>query len=163
MTEIVDKHFPIFINLKGRKILMAGAGNIGFRRAEGILAFGGNLHIVAPCVSEGIYKLRECWGEDRIIIDENDFEPGMIDGFDFVLSVTDDREADKMIYDECKRKGIPVNIASDKEMCDFYFPALIEYEDIIMGVGSSGTDHRKVRKISAEIRNYLEKKKAEED
>lgn len=158
MKEPKGRYFPVFISLEGKKIFMAGAGNIGLRRAQGILRFGGSLHIAAPQVADEIYHLRERWGLERVTIEEKRFETGMIDGCDMVLSVTDDPETDRMIYNECRKKGIPVNVASDKSMCDFFFPALIEHGEIVMGISSGGKDHNEVREITAAIRRFLGKR-----
>ena len=101
--------------------------------------------------------MQRTYGEDRLILEKKNFVPGSIpaEGLLFVLSATDDRETDRSVYEECKEKGIPVNIASDQTMCDFQFPALIQQEDLVIGVNSGGRDHRKVRRISEKIRKWI--------
>lgn len=149
------KYFPLFISMEQKHILLVGAGNIALRRAKGLLDFGAVLTVVAPKIREEFRELQQFFGEERLKLIRRDFAQGEIEGYDFVLAATDCEQADFLVYQECKGKKIPVNIASDKKLCDFCFPALIEYEDIVMGVCSGGSNHRKVRRISADIREML--------
>ena len=152
-----EKFFPVFISMKNRQIWLIGAGNIALRRAAGLLDFGAVLTVIAPEISAGFYELQRTCGEERLILEKKKFVPGSIpaEGLLFVLSATDDRETDRAVYAECKEKGISVNIASDQTMCDFQFPALIQQENLVIGVNSGGRDHRKVRRISEKIRKWI--------
>ena len=80
----------------------------------------------------------------------------MTTGYDIVLAATDSPKTDHSIWEECKKHGIRVSVASDQTLCDFRFPALIEKDNIVVGVTSNDSDHRNVREISARIRETLE-------
>ena len=41
-------YFPMFVDIRGKKILIVGAGTIAARRAEALLGFGPDLTVVAP-------------------------------------------------------------------------------------------------------------------
>ena len=150
-----NKYFPLFVNLEKKKILLIGAGNIALRRARGVLDFGAELTVVAPEIATEFFDLQDQYGKDCLVIVKHGFEPGSIDGFEFVLSATNDRDIDLAVYQECKEKGIPVNVASDQSLCDFYFPALVQEDNIVIGVSSGGDDHGKVRRVSAKIREWM--------
>ncbi len=149
------KYFPLFISMEQKHILLVGAGSIALRRARGLLDFGAVLTVIAPEIRDEFRILQRQYGKDNLILMQREFLPGEIEAYDFALSATDSREVDSEVYRECKDKKIPVNIASDQRLCDFQFPALIEYDQIVIGVNSGGSDHKKVRNVSADIREVL--------
>ncbi len=150
----MSAYFPLFVSLTDKKILLYGAGSIAARRLNGLVRYGARVTVVAPHIGDTVRELIERY-PSQITLEERRYVCGEIADADLVLSATDDRTADAQIYDECRRKHIPVNIASDQTQCDFYFPALIEVDGLTIGVSSGGTDHKKVRRVSAAIRRAL--------
>ena len=92
---------------------------------------------------------------DTLTILPRAYEAGDEDGFKVVLSAVDEALVDQAIYEACKEKNIPVNIASDMTKNDFFFPALICDDDMVIGVCSGGRDHKKVARISQLIREKI--------
>lgn len=144
--------FPIFINLSGKKILVVGGGRIASRRIKTLSEFGAELTVIAPGISHVLARMEAA---GRIQIQRSSYETGMAEGYDLVFSAINDSHTDQSLYRECKEKGIPINIASDKELCDFYFPGIVKRDDIIVGVSSGGQNYKKVRQITAFIRSFL--------
>ena len=155
-------YFPLFVPLDGKTALLFGGGAVAARRLRGLIQFGVRVSVTAPRFCEQVRALAERY-PDQVTLTEGVYEPGTIADADVVLSATDDPEADEMIFEECRSKGILVNIASDQHKCDFYFPALIEQDGIVIGVCSGGTDHRKVRRVSEAIRRALAELEWEEE
>ena len=155
-------YFPLFVPLDGKTAVLVGGGAVAARRLRGLIQFGVRVSVTAPRFCEQVRALAERY-PDQVTLTEGVYEPGTIADADVVLSATDDPEADEMIFEECRSKGILVNIASDQHKCDFYFPALIEQDGIVIGVCSGGTDHRKVRRVSDTIRKALAETEREEE
>ena len=55
----------------------------------------------------------------------------------------------------CRRRGITVNAASDKTICDFYFPGIAKKGPLVVGVTASGEDHSLAAKATAYFRKLL--------
>ena len=72
-----------------------------------------------------------------------------------MVCAADDPEADRMAWERCRELDIPVNIASDRKMSDFYFPAVVTGEDLAVGIAGDGTDHGKTARAAALIRRCL--------
>lgn len=158
----MSEYFPLFVPMNGKTALLYGGGAVAARRLGGLLRFGVRVTVTAPRFCEQVRSLADRY-PDQVTLREGVYEPGTLAGADLVLSATDDPKADEMIFEECRSKGILVNIASDKNKCDFYFPALIEQDGIVIGVCSGGTDHRKVRRVSDTIRKALAETEREEE
>lgn len=146
-------YFPIFIDLKGKRCILYGGGEIAVRRAKGLLRFGARVLVIAPRIGDGMERLMQEY-PGRLKADYTCYKKGIPEG-DFVFSCTDDPKADREIYQECKTRGIPVNIASDQSLCDFLFPALAEGDGLVVGISSGGRDHKKVRQFSKKLREWM--------
>ena len=143
-------YFPMFIDLTDRKIFVAGGGRIAWRRIEALVKFGADIHVAAPQVCPEIALLAE---EGKIKILLREYRPSDLDGMEFAIAATDDREVNRAVYAECRKRGIPVNVADDKTLCDFYFPALVLTDDVVIGIGSGGESPGRVK----EVRQRIEK------
>ena len=73
-----------------------------------------------------------------------------------VLAVTNNRELNEEIYHACKEEGIYVNVASDKDLCDFYFPGICLKDDVVVGITASGMNHKKARAVREKVQALLE-------
>ena len=68
-----------------------------------------------------------------------------------------------------KIAGIIVNDASNYKNCDFYFPGIVTEEEMVIGVTSSGSNHKLARRVASAIRYNIKeivdecKKEQEED
>ena len=48
---------PIFLNIKRKKCVVVGGGEVAFRKATLLLRAGADLNIVAPVLSDELHKL----------------------------------------------------------------------------------------------------------
>ena len=80
-----------------------------------------------------------------------------------VIAATNDRKLNDEIHRVCREEGIYVNVASDRESCDFYFPGIYMRDEMVVGVTASGLDHKKAKRVREEIQKALEKVLKEQD
>lgn len=141
-------YFPLFIDLSKKKILVVGAGKIALRRIATLLPFveKKGITVVAPVCCEGLYKLQN---SGEIHIEEKFFEEMDLEGKDLVLAITNDNELNQKIGQWCNQRGILVNVASEKELCDFYFPGIIAQDEMVIGITANGKDHKKAKDCKA--------------
>lgn len=82
-------------------------------------------------------------------------------GKDFVLAATNRREVNKKIFEDCRLleahegRKILVNCADDKSHCDFFFPAVVQSDEITVGINSGGRNTKKVREIREKVEKVL--------
>lgn len=145
-------YFPMFIDLKDKKILVAGGGSIALRRVRTLLRFGADVRIVAPRLCEGLTRLEE---GGKITVELREYRTGDIDGAEIVLAATDNHEVNRRIWEECRAAGITVNTADDRTLCDFYFPSVVMTDDTVIGINCGGMDHAKVKETRKKIEKTL--------
>lgn len=91
----------------------------------------------------------------EIVYREKCFEESDLEGMDMVLAATDDPALNHQIAELCRAGNIPVNNASCKEDCDFFFPAILQEDGLTIGVSSGGYDHKKVAEACAKLRRFF--------
>lgn len=148
--------FPMFIDLKEKKILMVGAGAVGSRRIETLLLFEASVTVVEPSPSERIRQLaRE--GEIELVVSAYGEYRKKISRFFMVLAATGDDKTDRLVAKDGRLMNAVVNMAGDKESSDFYFPGIARAGDLTAGVIANGKDHRLAKKAAREVETFLER------
>ena len=147
-------YFPVFIDLTEKKILVVGGGAIASRRVRTLKGFAGHITVQAPEISE---EIRGLAGDFPITLREEAFYPEILSEMDLVLAATDDRKLNGRIGELCRELGIPVNVCSRKEECDFFFPSVIQKGDLVIGINASGKNHGLVKKTRQELEEFLKK------
>ena len=128
---MTKNQFPINLNLEGRSSLVVGAGRIGLRKTEQLLAAGARVTVVAPEVVGDFAGL-------PVTIYQRAFELTDLDGQRLVITATGNRELDQVIYDTCEDRGIWINSADDPERCAFTLPAVVRRGDLMVTVSTGG-------------------------
>lgn len=153
-------YFPLFVNLSGKKVAVFGAGKIAARRVGALVRFGAVVTVVAPEIGAEMQQAYLSQGSPkRLVIEKRSFRPSEVQkgNVDFVLAATNDRQVNADICMECRKKEVPVNNASDSTQCDFYFPALVEREQLVIGVTSADGNHKKTARFCERLRRQDEK------
>ena len=143
-------YFPMFVDLSEKTVLFIGAGRVNAGRIAAMLDFAGHIMVVAPEADERVLAMSE---EGLVDLHRRRFDEQDLDGTDIVVIATGHAGTDVRIAGMCRRRGIPVNAASDKTLCDFYFPGIARKDPLVVGVTASGEDH----KMAAEATAYFKK------
>lgn len=140
--------FPVFTDLRGRKVVVIGGGTIARRRIDTLLPFGADIHVISPSL------LGTDWG---ITWHKRPYQPGDLTGAFLAIAATDQRAVNHAVFEEAQKKSIPVSVADDREECTFFFPAICTGEKTLAGVVSRGDDHRETATAARSIRMILQK------
>lgn len=146
-------YFPLFIDISQKKIIVIGGGSVAERRVKTLLAFAEDIQVVAPELTENLYRLME---GGQIDWTKEHYTQEVIIGADIVLAATNDAACNEAVARDCKKLGIPVNTAHKKELCDFYFPAVVVKDHVVAGITASGCSHTQARKAREQVEKVLE-------
>lgn len=145
------KYFPMYVDISKKNILVVGAGKIALRRINTLLKFESSITVVGKEIHPEIGSLAD--GTDCIRVIRRPYVAADLEGRDIVLACTNSGKVNREIVKVCREKGILVNAADDKALCDFYFPSVIAKDEVVIGISADGENHRAVK----ETRGYLEK------
>lgn len=156
-------YFPMYIEMKNRKVLVAGAGKIASRRIKTLFRFGADIIVVAPKLSTTVLELsghpvqKESGG--RVQVFQRKYRTEDLVGIEMVIAATDSQEVNRKIFLECRKRGISVNVADDHTLCDFYFPSVIVTEDVAIGISSGGKNPGKTSEVRKKIEELFHAEK----
>jgi len=128
--------YPIFLDLHAVPVLVVGGGRIGWRKAEGLLAAGAIVRLVASEVSRHVDRtLLEAVGGEVI---EQAFEVEHLAGMRLVVTATGDIETDSVISDAARSSGIWTNAADQPVDCEFILPAITRTGRVTGAISTDG-------------------------
>jgi siroheme synthase-like protein len=139
------KHYPVFLDLKDRPVLVVGAGKIALRKTRGLLECGARVTVVAP----------ECEPEFEdlpVRLVRRRFRASDLTGIFLVFAATDDRLTNHRIGVAAKGRGLFANIADSAEECGFIVPARLHRAEVQIAISTGGENPR----LSADLRRKLE-------
>jgi precorrin-2 dehydrogenase/sirohydrochlorin ferrochelatase len=144
--------YPVYLNLKGRRVVVIGGGEVAERKIESLLDSGASVLVISPEVTSGIASLSE---QQRIEIRNRAYVPGDCAGAALVFSATADPEVSRAVHKEATALGVFINTVDQPNQCSFIMPAVIRRGDIGVAISTSGTSPalaaRLRRKISGVI------------
>ncbi len=139
------KHYPIFLDLKDRPVLVVGAGRVALRKTKGLIEAGARVTVVAPEWESEFDSL-------PLRLVRRGFRASDLTGAMLVFAATDDRLTNHRIAIAAKGKGVFANIADSAEECDFIVPARVQRGTVQVAVSTGGENPR----LSVELRKRLE-------
>lgn len=146
-------YFPMFVDLSEKKVLIVGSGTLAKRRVRVMKEFTRHLYLLAPEVNPELLQMEK---NSELTILRKHYEREDLYGMDVVIAATSSAAVNRDIYISCRTLGILVNVASTKEMCDFFFPSIVKGSGVVAGISSSGTDKRATREAVAAVKNVLD-------
>ena len=149
----MSKFFPAFHELSGRRVVIAGGGELAARKARLVAGEGVELVFVAPAFEQALEA--EWRGRARFIDREAASEDFAGAALAFV-AVEDERAAHRLAAAACRASPrAPVNVVDRPELSDFYTPSIVERGDVVVGISTGGAAPVLGKHLRAEIESLL--------
>jgi precorrin-2 dehydrogenase/sirohydrochlorin ferrochelatase len=140
----------MFVKLQGRRVLVIGAGEIAEQKIRGLLATGALVHVVALQATDTV----QAWARSgQIILETRTFVPSDVDGQFLVVAATSSQALNEQIFEAAQARGALCNIVDVPELCDFYYPAVVQRGDLQIAISTAGQSPS----LAAQIRQRLER------
>lgn len=124
---------PVSLNVKGKRIIIIGAGKVALHKLKTIKKFNACITVIAPEIMPAIKKL-------GVALKKESYQKSLLKGAFLVYACTNDRALNKRIREDALAKGILVNVADDRRLCEFISPAVCKHRNLIISVSSQGRD-----------------------
>ncbi len=126
---------PLFHNLRGRRVLVVGGGEIALRKARLLAEAGATLRVVAPRIEPGLRSLVEQGGGELIL---RCYREADLYGCVLVIAATDDDQLNARVSGDAYARNLPVNVVDAPELCSVIFPAIVDRSPLMVAVSSGG-------------------------
>jgi len=127
--------FPLFADLRGRRVLVVGGGAVARRKLEPLLAAGARVVVGSPWLEPAVAEL---FAQGRIEHLAGGFEPGWLDGAWLVVAATDDGAVNRAVAAAAEARRVWANVVDDLELSSYQSPARIERGPLQIAISSGG-------------------------
>jgi len=135
---------PIFLNIKNRRCVIVGGGEVAYRKASLLAKAGASLCIVAEQVSDELQALCE---EHGGIIHHQAFEASILQNAVLIVAATNDLNINQQVSAFAKENSIPVNVVDQPDLCTFIMPSIVDRSPVLIAISSGATSPVLTRKL----------------
>ena len=143
-------YFPVFLDIKDKKIIVVGGGNIALHKIKVLQQFDANIVIISPHIHEEIINIANS-NSRNIVILRREFQDDDIQNAAFVIAATDGQALNSHISAICQEQDILVNVVDVKNECTFLFPAIVKKGELVITISTGGNSPALAAKIKKEI------------
>ena len=146
------QHFPIFLRLSGKRVVVSGAGQTAAAKLRLLLKTDAEIIVFGSDQNPDILS----WHRDGALrLDECRLEGTDLDGAALLYCASDDLAEDARAAALARRRRIPVNIVDDLEGSDFLTPAIVDRDPVTVAIGTEGTAPVLARNLKAAFEAQL--------
>jgi precorrin-2 dehydrogenase/sirohydrochlorin ferrochelatase len=140
-------YYPVFLNLKGKRVVVIGGGKVAERKIRALLKAGAEITVVSPAITEQIEREKQKGGIKHI---PRQYKKGDSNRAFLVIAATDSLEINKKVSENA---SCLVNVVDSPSLCNFIVPSVIKRGPLTIAVSTSGISPA----LSKSIRKELEK------
>src|SRR5277367_6302987 len=128
-------YLPVFLDLRGRTVVVVGGGEVAARKIELLRAAGASVRVIAPALAPQLVKLLQAAGIEHRAVE---FSLADLDGAVLVIAATDNPQTNAAVHAAASARGLFVNVVDDARHCSFVMPAIIDRSPLLVAVGTAG-------------------------
>ncbi len=143
MTEVVN-HYVLCADLRGRDVLVVGAGSVALEKIEGLLGCGAQVTVVAPAVDPRVEAL-------DVEVVQREYVTDDLDGRFLAIAATATREVNERVFRDAEARSLLCNVVDTPDLCSFILPAVHREGPIAVAVSTGGASPALAQRLRDEI------------
>ena len=145
-------YFPVYLDLKGRHVLIVGGGAIAMEKLHSLLPTGAKITVTSPNVTPEI----RAWADAGALVwAERTFQPSDVDSAFMVVAATDDPELNAKVFHLGNQALKLTNSVDDPANCNFIMSANVRSGPMQVAVSSAGCSPALAQRIRNRIQAEL--------
>jgi uroporphyrin-III C-methyltransferase / precorrin-2 dehydrogenase / sirohydrochlorin ferrochelatase len=128
--ETMSDLFPVFLKLRGRRVLLVGGGTVATGKLRPLIDAGAIVTVVSPQISDAIRSA-------GVVLRERAFEPSDLDEVWFVVAAAT-REVNGQVARAADARRIFVNAVDDVENASAYLGAIVRRAGVTLAISTDG-------------------------
>ena len=147
------KTFPMFLQMAGRRVVIAGGGEQAAQKARLILKSEAHVEIWAQALDAELNGLAK---EGRITHHTGPITPQSFQDTALVFIATGCPGIDMALHALAKEGGATVNVVDQPQLCDAITPSIVDRDPVVVAIGTEGTAPVLARQIKTKLEETLE-------
>lgn len=131
-TSRNNPYYPIFVDLRGRTVVVVGGGMVAWRKVEPLVDSGACVKVIAPEILDEIARY------ERVETVRRSYAPGDLEGACLVIAATDDEDTNTAVSRDAAARAILCNVVDKPELCSFIVPSVLEKGPIKIAISTGG-------------------------
>ena len=146
------QYLPLFFNIKAKKCLVVGGGDVATRKVKTLKSAGANVHVVAPEFNHGLTELLT---QNSITVRQGEFTPADLEDVVLIIAATNDTAINAHISALAQQNKIPVNVVDAPELCSFIMPSIVDRSPVMVAISSGGASPVLARLLRSKIETMI--------
>lgn len=153
MSQHAAALFPLFLDLRGRRVLVVGGGEVAARKVAALLDSGAAVTVVAPSLIPALAALANA---DQLAHIPAAFAPEQLDGSWLAIAATDDNAVNRAVAAAAHARRLFINVVDDAELASAQLPARVQRGPLQVAISSSGTSPMLARHLREQLETRLD-------
>ena len=146
------QHFPIFLSVAGRRIVVSGGGDAAMAKLRLLMKTEAHLTVVAEDIADDIRRWAD-QGKLRIV--QRAMQPGDAICAALFYAANEDDAEDARVAAIAHAEGALVNIVDNLADSQFITPAIVDRDPVTIAIGTEGAAPVLARAIKADLEERL--------
>jgi uroporphyrin-III C-methyltransferase/precorrin-2 dehydrogenase/sirohydrochlorin ferrochelatase len=146
------KHFPIFLAVAGRRIVLSGGGDAAMAKLRLLMKTEAHLTVIAAEIADDIARWAD---EGKLRIIQRAMEPGDALCAALFYAANEDDDEDARVSAIANAEGALVNIVDNLADSQFITPAIVDRDPVTIAIGTEGAAPVLARAIKADLEARL--------
>jgi uroporphyrin-III C-methyltransferase/precorrin-2 dehydrogenase/sirohydrochlorin ferrochelatase len=122
--------YPVFLKLRGRRVLLVGGGAVAASKLEGLLAAGALVTVVAPDISPALERR-------DVTLHRRSFEAADLDGAWWVVAAAPPA-VNREVQAAAESRQLFVNAVDDPAHATAYLGSVVRRDDVTVAISTGG-------------------------
>lgn len=129
-------YYPIFLDLRGRRVVVVGGGAMGEEKVVRLLEYGPRVVVVSPDVTDRVAELAD---SGEVEWTRRAYQRGDLGGaFVAIVADTSDDAVNHAVSNEARERNVPLNVADVTELCTWITPSVARRGEVIVATSTGG-------------------------
>jgi precorrin-2 dehydrogenase / sirohydrochlorin ferrochelatase len=142
-------YLSICVNLDDRRCVVVGGGEVAERKVAALLEGGARVCVISPTLTPELHRLASINAVEHLA---REWKSGDLGDCLLAFAATDDPELHGAIAREARALRIPVNVADERELCDFIMPSVLRRGDLQIAISTSGASPALASRLRRDLR-----------
>ena len=145
-------YLPIFLDIKGKRVVVDGGETVAARRVERALSAGALVEVYNPHLDGEFDSLKSHANLTHLTrpLTAEDLKGAVV-----AYGASEDEARDKLLHAAAKAHGVLANVADVSEYCDFITPSVVDRSPLVVAISSGGAAPVIARILRARIESLL--------
>jgi uroporphyrin-III C-methyltransferase/precorrin-2 dehydrogenase/sirohydrochlorin ferrochelatase len=146
------RHFPVFVDLAGRRVVLAGGGDAALAKLRLLMKTEARITVVA---ADAAPEIAGWAAAGRLVLVPRAFAPGDALCAALAYAATDDAVEDARVAALMRADGARVNMVDNLDGSDFITPAIVDRDPVVVAIGTEGAAPVLARSVKTHLEDHL--------